>query len=189
MIFNYNENPLHTNVTLDEIDKKLLFQKIKNDALENSIFHATMALGVFMEDQDIPKAIKILSDADERAEQEANRLIKFYVDELEYGIHSGNCTCFASGCPRCSAEEFMEIDTIKGLSKYSAHKIDYAFRQHKTLKGALEYLKNYDPTPKDPEKWVNGYTQYQDRWRSEAKDAYDYLLKHAQDHFPKILSE
>ena len=55
----------------------------------------------------------------------------------------------------------------------------------KTIEEALDYLKNYNPTPTDPDKWerVGGYEQYLPRWKAEAKLAYDWLKNYSLSHF------
>ena len=87
--------------------------------------------------------------------------------------------------------DYYCIDTIKGLGKHTAYKINAAFgtNNEKSIDEAIEYLANYDPKPKDPEsdawKKLGGYEQYVPRWKEEAKMAHDWLVNYKINIFAK----
>lgn len=185
MIITYNKNPLHTIVELDNNEKKELWYKIKINALEDNISIARLYL-IEGKNFDIEQARIILKN--EYDENDNSKLDKWCDEMLEYYIfelssnHSGDCTCVACSCSKCSAEELLGIDTIKGLGKHSAYKIERAFGtdNSNSIEEALIYLKNYTGIPDDVSLWKSygGYEQYIPRWKEEARIAYDWLLKY-----------
>ena len=130
MKINYNKNPLYTTVELTEEEKKELWYKIKIEILENKVFEG----GYYLEDNnrfDIERARKILKleydkDDNNTIDKQCNEMVECYIVELAYG-HAGDCTCNAFSCGKCQAETLLGIDTIEGLGKHSAYKIDNAF--------------------------------------------------------------
>lgn len=54
--------------------------------------------------------------------------------------HGGDCTCIPCSCRKCWAEEYLGIDTIAGLGKHSAAKIQGAFKIGKTIDAAIDIL-------------------------------------------------
>jgi hypothetical protein len=192
MKINWNKNPLRTTVELDEHEKKEFWYKIKIEEMEESLFAAHFSL---QEDKyfDLERARKHVDakfycvNDNERSEldQRCDSMLECYLNELN-GWHVGDCTCVACSCWKCHAESLLGIDTIKGLGKHSAYKIDSAFGKNNenTIDQALENLLNYNPV-RDGE-WLklpkSMFDSNLDRWRSEAKSAYNWLKKYKEDH-------
>lgn len=193
MKINYNKNPLYTTISLDEHEKKELWYQIKLEDFENRLFNAYFYLN---KDKffDIEKAKREVDPdyycTDEKSpiDKRCDELLQHYLDELQSN-HIGDCICVPCSCSKCHVESLLHIDTIQGLGKHAAHKINEAFGKNneKTIDEALDYLKNYDPTPLDPEseswKKMGGYEQYMPRWKQEAKVAYEWLLSYRDKHF------
>jgi hypothetical protein len=146
----------------------------------------------------IEEATKALDPAywcedDNKLDTQVQELLDHYIEELR-GSHLGDCTCFAMSCSKCHAESTLGIDTIKGLGKHSAHKIQSAFSykegdvwKERTLDEALAILKDYEPKPTSGSGWdkVGGFEAHIPRWKAEAKVAYEWLLAYQTEHFPK----
>lgn len=190
MIIEYNKNPLYSVIILDDADKKELKQKIRIHILEEMLFEGWLYLedGTHFDLDKAKKRLKIEYEEDgetSNIDRMCEHMYDYCLAELSF-IHSGDCTCVAASCGKCRVEELLGIDTIAGLGKHSANKIDNAFgkRNEKTIDEALEYLKNYHPIPENPEKWekIGGYEQYMPRWKDEAKYAYDWLLNYKETH-------
>jgi len=176
MKITYNKNPLCSVIELDEHEKKELWYKIKIEELENNMSFARVHLteGRFY---DIEKArAELYVEVDERCDQ----LLQYALSDLD-GYHVGDCTCQPCSCSKCWVEGLLGIDTIEGLGKHSAYKIDNAFgkKNEKTMQEALDYLKNYEPKAD----W-DGYEPHIPRWKAEADAAYIWLLAYAKEHFP-----
>lgn len=192
----YNKNPLLTTIELNELEKKEFWYKIKLKEMEDLLYSAHF----YLEEsniQNIDKTKKYLdpsyyisengkSALDERCDE----LLDIFLSDLKY-THSGDCTCVPCSCSKCYAEFILGIDTIKGLSKYSASKINSAFGKNneKSIDEALDSLLNYEPVISAEEKvrWdkVGGYEQHLPRWKAEAKNAYDWLLQYKNEYLNK----
>lgn len=196
------DNPLRTVVKLDEREKKELWYKLKVEELQEMIHSAYFALThvewsnknikpTTMEDA-VKEAVSDLdpeywcSDDKSKLDQRIDEMHAYYVADLQ-GWHIGDCTCVACSCTKCHAEGLLGIDTIKGLGKHSAHKVDGAFRVGEdrklncTIDEALEKLRHpkYEP-PTDPERlkaWggVGGYEKHIPRWKEENAHAITWL--------------
>lgn len=193
MKITYNKNPLFTTIDLDENDKKELWYKIKVAELEEllSSTHFYLEEGKYFNLERARKEADpeyYCTDEKSPLDKRCDELLEHYVSELQ-SRHIGDCTCLACSCSKCHAESLVGIDTIPGLGKHSAHKIDGAFGKHneKTIDEAIDSLANYDPKPSDPNsdgwKKLGGYEQYIPRWKAEAKNAHDWLVNYKNEHF------
>jgi hypothetical protein len=194
MIINWDKNPLHTTIELDEYEQKELWYKIKIAEMEELLFntHFYLQEGKYFNLEDARKqanASYYLSDDDNKRsdlDQRCDDMLKYYLIELQ-SFHSGDCTCVACSCSKCHAETLLGIDTIKGLGKHSAYKIDEAFGKHneKTIDQALDSLANYDVVRAGS--WLKypkeDFDQHVPRWKEEAKLAYQWLKQYKQEHF------
>ncbi len=192
MKITYNKNPLYTTIELDEHEKKELWYKIKVEQLEELIFGAHFHLkeGKYF---DLEKARKEVDPeyycTDEKSplDKRCDELLAYYLDDLQ-SCHVGDCTCVPCSCSKCHAESLLGIDTIPGLGKHSAYKVDAAFGKdnERSIEEAIAYLANYEPAPpSDPKTWekVGGYEQHIPRWKAEAKVAHDWLVNYKNTHF------
>ena len=198
MKINYHKNPLYTTIELSEHEKKELWYKIKIEELEELLTEASVYL---MEGNlfNIDKARKKLdvdylfneneeSKEKSKIDKRCDMLLDFYIKELQL-YHLGDCTSMPTSCGKCSAESILGIDTLAGLKKKSIYHINNAFGKdnHRTIDEAIEYLKNYNPIPTDPnsEKWkrLGGYEQYVDGWKEGARLAHDWLVEYKAKYF------
>jgi len=185
----YKQNPLRTEVILDEAEKKELWYKTKIEEMRSVISNAFFRL----EEGDclnLQRAREILdikrfysskdkkAEIDERTDESYNE----YLDALR-DLHIGDCTCVAMSCIKCRAEDMLGIDTIKGLGQHAASFIQGTFSKdgkEDSIEDALDYLRNYKPHAD----W-EGWEVHAERWRQEAKEAYEWLVKYRDEHFPK----
>ncbi len=189
MKITYNKNPLWTTIELDESEKKELWYKIKIKEMEELLFDAHFHLeeGNYYDLNQARKAVDpdyyiTGNDGDEnKIDKRCDEILNYYLSELQSN-HVGDCTCVPCSCLKCHAEDLIGIHTTQGLSKHSAHKINVAFgnNNEKTIDEALDYLKNYNPTKGlGWEKFSQeDFDKHIPRWKSEAKNAYDWLLKY-----------
>ncbi len=184
MKITYNKNPLYTTIELDEQEKKDFWNQIKIREMEDLLFdvHFHLEEGEYFDIEKARKAVNpdyYLTDEKSPLEKRCDMLLETYLEELQ-SFHIGDCTCVAWSCMKCHAESILGIDTIKGLPKHSAYKINSAFgeKNSKTIEEAIEYLANYEPTAT----W-EGWEQHVPRWKAEAKVAHDWLVNYKNEHF------
>lgn len=191
----YNKNPLLTVVELDENEKKEFWYKIKIKEMEELLFSAHH----FIEDpkhQDSAKkylepSYYMSEDGKSQLDERCDELLAIFLADLG-GIHSGDCTCVPASCTKCYAESILGIDTIKGLSKYSANKINTAFGKdnEKSIDEVLDSLLNYKPiiSAQEQKKWDNigGYDKHLPKWQLDAQKAYDWLLNYKKEYLDKV---
>ena len=107
--------------------------------------------------------------------------------------HMGDCTCCPFSCEKCRAEGYLGIDTMPGLYKHDATKVEGAFGDGRNIHEAIEWLANYDQhlaaTPDD--KKYKGTPQHiaiwdsaAPRWEMEGSRAHAWLVKYRDEHFP-----
>jgi hypothetical protein len=197
MKITYNKNPLNTTVELDELEQKILLYKIMVEELTESLFSIHYELKYKGEKG--PDLVRVAEEADPnyylnetdgektKLEKRCDELLEHYLAELK-SYHAGDCTCVPCSCSKCHAEVLLGIDTIKGLGKHSAYKIDNAFGKdnERTIEEALEHLASYNPTPptENLEAWrrAGGWEQHVPRWREETKQAHDWLKTYRDTH-------
>lgn len=193
----WNKNPLRTVIELDEFEKKEFWYKIKIKELEEIVTtgHFTLshhewhnkAIKPRTLEETVAEAMRELDPSYVYNEGESEgkgidarvqELFEYYMADLA-GPHVGDCTCVPCSCTKCHAEDILGINTIKGLGKHSAYKVDSAFGKNneRSIDEALEHLKNYVPKAD----WA-GWEAHADRWTKEAKAAYEWLLAYRQAH-------
>jgi hypothetical protein len=209
----WKPNPLATIVELDEFDKKLLRQRLEIEDLKERNFSAHFELDPESRawhnkeikerslEEAVTSALKKLDVSYVQGDEKRGTEPKLYSEHLdeEFDLyvkelsakHCGDCTCVACSCLKCRVEELIGVDTIKGLKKHAAYKIDSAFDTQTgsddpkiLLDRALSTLRNYNPVK--PESWSGGNESFQvhvPRWLSEAKEAHDWLLAYQKEHF------
>ena len=212
MKINWNKNPLKTTIELDEHEQEVFKLKIKVKEMEEALCSASIHLDpanaswVMKENyrRTKPHTIETLiaevrkdylnmdyilgEGKDERSlDGRVDEMFQYYMDDLA-SYHVGDCTCVPCSCTKCHAEDLLGINTIKGLGKHAAYKVDAAFGKdnERTIDEALESLRSYNPTrPADMSGWdkVGGWDKHLPRWKTEATSAYDWLLNYRNEHF------
>lgn len=179
MQIKWHPNPLYTTIHLDEFEKKELWYKIKINELEDDISLAKYYLSKKPE-PNIIKALDFLNYDVNRPQE----MYEYYIKALEDGNHCGDCTCVPTSCDKCFVEDLLGINTIKGLGKHSAYKIDGAFGESNvnSIDYVLDYLKNYSTRIYDNAPTWKGWEKHLPRWTKEANDAYDWLLNYKNEH-------
>jgi hypothetical protein len=192
MKINYHKNPLYTTIDLDEHEKQMLWHKIKINEMEELLFtaHFNAEEGKYFNLAEVRRVLNpeyYCNDEKSGLDKRVDMLFDYYLDDLQ-SSHAGDCTCVACSCSKCQVESLLGIDTIKGLGKHSAYKIDSAFGKNneKSLDEALETLANYNPVK--GEGWERStqeeFDKHIPRWKAEAKVAYEWLVNYKKEHFP-----
>jgi hypothetical protein len=136
MKINYNKNPLYTTIDLEEYEKKELWLKIKISEMEELLSSASM----YLEEKyfNLEKARKevdtdyYFSDDKSPIDKRCDTLLEHYLEELQ-SYHVGDCTCVACSCSKCQAESLLGINTMPGIGKHSAYKINGAFGKYNII--------------------------------------------------------
>ena len=189
MKITYNKNPLYTTIELNQVEKQQFWYKIKMEEMEEMLFNAHFHLkeGKYF---DLDKARKTLDPkyycTDEKSpiDKRADEMLEYYLEELK-SKHAGDCTCIPCSCCKCHAEDLLGINTMKGLGKHSAYKIDAAFgpNNEKTIDEAIEELTNYEPTK--GECWdkypQEEFDKHIPRWKEQDKAALTWLINYKKE--------
>lgn len=196
MKITYNKNPLLTTVELDDNEQKELWYKIKINEMEELLSSAAFSLeeGQYF---NLERARKELEtnyycpdDDNEKSglDKRCDQLLAHFIEELQ-SYHVGDCTCVPCSCSKCHAESILGIDTMPGLGKHEANKIDGAFGKDndKTIDEAIESLSKFEINPENynTEGWkkLGGYEQYVPRWKAEQERAHAWLINYKNQHF------
>jgi hypothetical protein len=183
-------NPLETRVELNESDRLLLHERLKTEYLENKIVAVSLELDLKRHTEStlenrIAAALQTLDvnyslDGIKRKNKTLNQWLSERVVEYEKSLldkHFGDCTCLPCSCLKCHAEYMLNIDTIDGLDKHSAYKIDAAFKGNASINEAIERLASYQPIYNPASKWSKeDWEKHVSRWIEEAKQARKWLV-------------
>jgi hypothetical protein len=183
MHIHYHPNPLQTVIELESHDLERLRLKLTIDDLQDRIYGAHFHLepGKYFDVEAAIRSLDVHSLEEEPFERKIDRLVDICVDELR-GQHIGDCTCQPCSCMKCHAERLLGIDTIKGLGKHAAHKIDTAFAVERSLDEAIAWLDDYKP--ERGEAWLRfpqaDFERHIPRWTEEARQAAAWLREYRQ---------
>jgi hypothetical protein len=195
----WERNPLATKIHLDDdaLERfKLRFTLIRlHDELFSAYFYLKGLEGADLKEHFSPeRALQELKPAYELEYKDDAELIELlakqfyfedYLAELT-GHHAGDCTCIPCTCMKCMAEDALGVNTIKGLDKQGAHRIDSLMRQGLTLSQTIDALEN--PTferATTGARWTEGeFNKHLPRWTADSKKAAEWLRKYRDDHFP-----
>lgn len=131
MKFKYKDNPLATEVILDQTEILLLESRLYADQLEWVLLDVA--------DGDISG----YEEALRKALDETKRILPYYLEDL-LGEHCGDCTAVPTSCTKCAAEDLLQISTNK-LDKHAAYKIQRLFRKHDNINSAINDLESLTP--------------------------------------------
>lgn len=198
MRIEWQVNPLETRVFLDDADRKALRLAIRLDAALDAISYRDLRDRA-KTPEDAERYARYVKDYDDVAfdedgtSAETDTDVEMYEADL-LGGHCGDCICFACTCTKCMAESYLGIDTIKGLGKHEAAKIDARFtntstrpwsRLERTAAEVIEELSK--PTPREKnEHWKNSTQEQWDacipRWEAERARALAWYKRYAEEH-------
>lgn len=188
MKINWNQNPFWTSVEIDDRDKQMLLLAIQNEQYTEILCSLNLDLNgkynrpALTDLEAIKKEVGKwgeICNLDVDSEEVQN-----YISYLDTG-HMGDCTCVPCSCMRCQVEEMLGINTIKGLGKHQASKVQGAFGKDgsRTIDEAIASL---DATPeyKRSPTWPDsvGYDIHIPRWESERKSAAAWLRRYKEEH-------
>lgn len=187
MKITYTPNPLATIIELDDHDKEVLRLKLIIEALTERIVgaHVHLEEGASFDLERARKEV-FYGEDDEFENNLAGRAkdeVVFFTEAL-LEPHCGDCTCVPCSCLKCHAEQLLGINTIKGLRKHEATKIDAAFRSGKTIDEAIVELANYQvkpiTSPNFTQEMLDHWTPI---WKEQASQAAAWLKAYKAEHF------
>lgn len=193
MRIHWKPNPLDTVIEVSTADVDRMRDKLITNELKNFIYDVGYYVDSKMRRYDTAKAVeKIKSFNMKSIETEVDRQLEYLVADLA-GTHVGDCTCVPCSCTKCWAEHYLDIDTIKGLGKHEASKIQGYFLNKdgtvSTIDEVLDKLLNYEIQPfEENEAWKGGhftkeyYESWIPEWTAQAKRAHDWLLAYKNEH-------
>lgn len=181
------KNPLESRIEIEgDLERDLFRLRIENDAYKWGVMGARFHLDGKSVAVDIERALKELWVADRRSlKEEVDRDLEMHISELS-GCHCGDCTCVPCSCAKCQAEELLGVNTIDGLGKHSAYKIDSVIRSdpQAPIDAILNRLAN--PDYSKPNEHYAGkedlWFSCVPRWTQESHRAHEWLKKYYEDH-------
>ena len=194
----WNPNPLRTVIECDENDLQLIHDKIMIEEQRNYIYNLQWQLKEDTKRYNPNSVLKDLKEFDHKNLQKQVDDLTIQAAEDLKQIHVGDCTCIPCSCMKCFAEDYLGVNTIKGLGKHEASNIISAFGGYGepgkddpfTIDEALENLQNYKVESfEDNEAWKgSGFTkEYYDiwipEWEAQHRRAYKWLLNYKKEHF------
>jgi hypothetical protein len=192
MKINWHKNPLKTTIQLEDHDKEVFRLKVKIYEMEEAVCDAAFHLDNVSEPDyyDPGKAFnelkRVIPSDDPDHDFSASRY-QSMLNELETGFHCGDCTCVPASCYRCLAESVLGIDTIDGLRKHAAARVNGAFGKdgERSLDEAIASLTDYEPVREGH--WLNvshvEFDRHVPAWRLQAKTAHEWLMRYRDEHF------
>lgn len=184
----WNPNPFLTKVEIDDRDKQMILLAYQNEEYSEILCGLNMELkGEYgrpaLTDLEVVKKEIDKWGAICNMEVDSEQ-IQCYISYLNTE-HMGDCTCVPASCIRCQVEDMLGINTIKGLGKHQANKVQSAFGKdgNKTIDDAIASLEE-TPSYKKPDTWPDsvGYDVHIPRWESERVSALKWLKAYKEEH-------
>lgn len=188
MKINYQPNPFLTTVEIDERDKQMMLVSYQTEQFSELLCDLHMQLNGSYGGApltDIEEIKKIVDKwADIRNLEVDSEDIRRYISYLDTE-HMGDCTCVSCSCARCMAEELLGINTLQGLGKHPANKVQGAFGRdgNKTIDEAIATLQAVRDYIK-PVTWPDsvGWDVHIPRWERERESALKWLKAYKEEH-------
>lgn len=190
MKINWNQNPFLTTVELDEKDKLLILKTHQAEEYENILCEIDLWIGGKIRQGQPPTLESVGEEVSKwggicnlKTDSEE---IQNIIENLNY-FHGGDCICIPCSCMRCYVEDMLGINTIEGLGKHSAHKVQKAFGKdgNRTIDEVISILE----TPKEyikGESWEKfspeDFTKHIPRWQKERELGAKWLRNYKQQH-------
>lgn len=178
MKIKYAQNPLLSIIELDDTERTILWYRIKVKEMEEMLFEAHFYLQEGREYFSIERARTAVeadyycTDDKSPLDKRVDMLYECALSELT-SRHSGDCTCFACSCAKCWTEQLLGIDTIKGLGKHEAHKIQSIFHADENISAAEALVRMQNQAPIEVTK--DWHEQHIERWRAERIRALEWF--------------
>lgn len=188
MKINWHQNPFWTSVEIDDRDKQMLLLAIQNEQYTEILCSLNLDLNGKYNRPALTDLEAIKKEVDKWVEicnlDVDSEEVQYYISCLDTG-HMGDCTYVPCSCARCQVEEMLDINTIKGLGKHQASKVQGAFGKDgdRTIDEAIAVLEE-DKEYIKPDNWPDciGYEIHIPRWESERKTAIAWLKKYKEEH-------
>jgi len=190
MKINWHQNPFKTTIELDDRDKQMILLAYQNKEYTEILCDLNLRFkGSIKKDEPFTMDI-IQKEVDKWGDicnlEVDSEEIQDYIKWLNTE-HVGDCTCVPCSCIRCRVEDMLGINTISGLGKHSAYKVQGAFGKdgNRTIDEAIEHLeKPMDRTK--PEAWKNHtqeeFEKHVPRWEKEREIAASWLKRYKEEH-------
>jgi len=185
MKINWNQNPFWTTIDLDERDKQMILLAHQNERYSDLLCNLDLRLKD--DPLDLEGVEEIVDNWGEICDLTVNSPeVQGIIEYIKYQ-HGGDCTCTPYSCIRCIAEDMLGVDTLEGLEKHSAHKVQGAFGEDgkRTIDEAIEVLSA-------PGEYVKGdawntvtledYEKQIPRWERERQAAANWLKVYKERH-------
>jgi hypothetical protein len=182
MKITYAHNPLATLVALEALEIAQLRLHLMAEEHEEQLgdLHDCLAEG---RNFDLARARVLVAGAEEGRAGAAlsARVVELsdYYEKALLGCHGGDCTCMPCSCLKCHAESAVGIDTIPGLNKHWAYKIDAAFRHAPTCPDAIAWMLEHPPEKMCQKPWQRPHIE---RWSREHARAIEWLTAYYHQH-------
>lgn len=188
MKINWQPNPFNTTIEIDKRDKDRVVLYLQTEEYTNMLCELDLWLkGRINTDvtptiEEIHKRIEGWGDVCNMT-SESEEVVTFlsYLDTP----HMGDCTCVPCSCIRCQVEDALGVDTLKGLGKHSARKVEGAFGRDGSL-SIDEAIANLEKTPdyNKPDTWPDsvGWDVHIPRWEIEREAALKWLKQYKETH-------
>lgn len=188
MIIHWHQNPFMTRLGLDERDHLMILNAYQNEEYSeilcrlNMGFDGTYGTPILTDVEDVKDIASGWADiCNLTIESERIQAIISYAN-ME---HMGDCICVPCSCMRCQVEEMLGINTLKGLGKHPASKVQGAYGKDgsKTIDEAIAILAT-DREYRKPDTWPDsvGYEKYIPRWENERLSAVVWLKAYKEEH-------
>lgn len=184
----WNENPLRTTVKLTDQEREIFLLKARIRDFEDCTRMAVFYLDAKAQEKgrfSPERAISYLNHARRDKEPDEDGGLEM-LKAVESGYHCGDCTCVATTCDKCLGEDMLGINTIKGLKKHQAVKIEGAFGRDSTrsFPEAVAALADYHPSKTGHWETVpdDKFEEYAVEWKKQAAEALVWLRGYGTQH-------
>jgi len=189
----WHENPLRTSIKLTDDEKEVYRLRVSIDEMRDAIWTARFYLDGSKDYYDVGKARRELNVIDGNGEL-VESPYEWMMTELARGVHVGDCTCLPSSCGKCHAESVLGVDTIRGLGKHEAARLQslfggYGGAPERGISEVIQMLTEQIGQPfAKPEKWPDkvGWEKHIPRWTEETRRALRWLTEYRDAHFSGV---
>lgn len=172
----YKQNPLESQVILNEDEKRELFLRLKIWCLEDHLTDIEMCIK--KDPANITRALEYCR-MENYGDEEAKDMMDRWVLDALMDTHAGDCICHPHTCSKCFAEDLIGVYTIPGLHKHEAGKINYIFRENPGIT-IDEVIIKLDAEPS--KEMMDRFPEHVERWKQERINAQKWLTNYKAKH-------